>query len=189
MDIDIDLPTNFNPKDYFDVTLASMLEKKELKKHVAGVYFQNIPVDTITNLSAIPYKDAEDEGFLKIDMLHLSFLNVFKSKNEMKVLLKKPPNWDLLKDAKTVKKLFHLGNHYDLVRRVNPTSISELSDILALIRPNKLKLVDKYLKNKESVLKELYTKTSPSDMRKSHTVPYAMIIVLQLHLINAGIGK
>lgn len=187
MDIDIDLPTNFKPKEHFDVIHASMVEDGVLKKHNAGVYFQNIPVDTITGLSAIPYKDTEVEGFIKIDMLHLSFLNHFNSKKEIKGLLKKEPNWNLLKSRKTIKKLFHIGNHADVVLKVKPKSISDLSDILALIRPSKQKLLNKYLKNKKSVLEELYTKRQPSDMRKSHTVPYAMIIVLQLHLIGANI--
>lgn len=187
MDIDIDLPTNFNPKKYFNVVQASIVEKDVLKKHNAGVYFQNVPIDTITGLSAIPYKETEDEGFLKIDMLHLSFLNIFKNKTELKILLKKDPDWSLLCKKKNVKKLFHIGNHYDIVSRVKPTSINDISDILALIRPNKRKLLDKYIKNKDSVIVELYTKRSSSDMRKSHTIPYAMIIVLQLHLLHAGI--
>lgn len=187
MDIDIDLPTNFDPKKHFDVINASMVESGKLKKHNAGVYFQSIPVDKVTGLSAIPYKESEDQGFIKIDMLHLSFLNNFNSKKEIKALLKKEPNWKLLKEIKAIEKLFHIGNHVDVVMRVKPKSISDLSDILALIRPSKRKLLDKYVRNKKTVLKELYTKRQPSDMRKSHTVPYAMIIVLQLHLIEAGI--
>lgn len=187
MDIDIDLPTNFNPKEYFDVTNASMVESGKLKKHNAGVYFQNIPVDSVTGLSAIPYKESEKEGFIKIDMLHLSFLNHFKSKKEIKCLLKKEPNWNLLKEIKVIEKLFHIGNHVDVVFRVKPRSISDLADVLALIRPSKRKLLDKYVRNKKSVLTELYTKRQPSDMRKSHAIPYAMVIVLQLHLIEAGI--
>jgi DNA polymerase III alpha subunit len=187
MDIDIDLKTTFKPKEHFDVVEASMVENDELKKHNAGVYFQTIPIDSITGLSAIPYKNAEDEGYLKIDMLHLSFLNYFESKSEIKILLKKEPNWKLLEKQKIIKKLFQISNHADVVIQVKPTSINDLSDILALIRPYKRHLLDKYLKNKKSIIKELYTKRHPSDMRKSHTVPYAMIIVLQLHLIEAGI--
>ena len=187
MDIDIDLPTHFNPLDHFDITRASMVENGELKKHNAGVYFQRIPTDSLTGLSAIPYKESENEGFLKIDMLHLSFLNIFKNKKELKVLLAHEPDWDMLKNKKIVKKLFHIGKHFDVVKRVKPTSISDLSDILALIRPNKYRLIDKYIKDKNKVLDILYTKQHSSDMRKSHTVPYAMIIVIQLHLIKAGI--
>lgn len=187
MDIDIDLKTDFDPKEFFDVTLASMVENGELKKHNAGVYFQHVPKDTVTGLSAIPYKDAEDEGFIKIDMLHLSILNMFDSKYEIKELLKREPDWDLLKKRTVVEKLFQLGKHYEVVYKIAPRSISELSDALAIIRPSKRRLLDKYLKDKDSVIKELYTKREPSDMRKSHTIPYSMIIVLQLHLIKAGI--
>ena len=63
----------------------------------------------------------------------------------------------------------------------------ELADVLALIRPNKKHLIDKYVKNKQSVRKELYKKVDASDLRKSHAIPYALLIVLQLHLIKANI--
>jgi hypothetical protein len=70
---------------------------------------------------------------------------------------------------------------------MKPQSVSDLADCLAIIRPNKVKLADKYLKNKRAVIKELYTKRDPSDLRKSHAIPYALLIVLQLHLIKADI--
>lgn len=187
MDIDIDITPKFKPKSLFDITPASIIENGELKPHLVGVYFQNIPVDKITGLSAIPYKEAQDNGFFKIDMLNLSILEHFESKEEIRKLLKKEPDWSLLEDPEVVPKLFHLSKHYDTVAKIKPRSVSDLADCLAIIRPNKTKLVDKYLKNKKSVQKELYTKRDPSDLRKSHAIPYALLIVLQLHLIKADI--
>jgi len=188
MDIDIDFKTNFDPKEVFpQIVNASMVENGELKKHPVGVYFQNVPVDGITGLSAIPYKEAEDIGYLKIDMLHLNMLDIFDSKDEIKHLLKKEPKWKLLDDESIVSKLFHIGKHFDVIKKTNPTSVQELADVLALIRPNKIKLIDKYVKDRESTRKILYKKESASDLRKSHAIPYALLIVLQLHLIEAGI--
>ena len=184
MDIDIDLKTDFNPNDYFNITHASMVENGHLKKHPAGVYFQFIPEDKVTGLSAIPYKESEDIGFLKIDMLHLSLLNEFSNKSQIRELLKKEPNWSLLEDENIVKKLFHIGNHFDVVEIIKPKSVLELSDILALIRPGKRKLLEEYIESPEKTRKELYTKRINSDMRKSHTIPYALLIVLQLHLLE-----
>lgn len=187
MDIDIDTATDFNPTSLFECTKASMVLNGELVKHNAGVYFQNIPEDGITGLSAIPYNSAEGVGYLKIDMLHLSHLNYFNNKDEITALIKKEPNWNILKIEENVKKCFQIGNHFDVVKRVNPQSIQDLADIIALIRPNKIRLLDKYLKDKTRVSKVLYKKTDKSDIRKSHAIPYAMIIVTQLHLIEAGI--
>ena len=65
MDIDIDLRPNFNPDNLFDVVHASMVENGDLRKHPAGVYFQNITVDKETGLSAIPYKESEDDCYMK----------------------------------------------------------------------------------------------------------------------------
>jgi DNA polymerase III alpha subunit len=184
MDIDIDLRPDFNPSDVFDLVYASMNEDGKLRKHPAGVYFQQIPVDPETKLSAIPYKEAEDVGFLKIDLLHLNLLKEFKSKAQMRALLKQEPDWTLLESEKIVSGLFHIGKHFDIVEKVKPRSVQQLSDILALIRPGKIGLLEKYLENPEAIRPELYTKRINSDMRKSHTIPYSLLIVLQLHLIG-----
>lgn len=187
MDIDIDITPKFKPDSIFKITHASIVEQGDLKKHNVGVYFQDIPVDKVTGLAAIPYKEAQDHGFFKIDMLNLNILENFESKDEIRQLLKMEPDWELLNDPTVVDKLFHLSKHYDTIQKIQPRSVSDLADCLAIIRPNKIKLVDKYSKNKKAVIKELYTKRDPSDLRKSHAIPYALLIVLQLHLIKAEI--
>ena len=185
MDIDIDITPKFKPDSLFNITHASIVEKGELKKHNVGVYFQNIPKDAVTGYSAIPYKEAQEHGFFKIDMLNLNILENFESKDEIRQLLKIEPVWTLLEDEEVVSNLFHLAKHYDTLQKLKPRSVSDLADCLAIIRPNKTHLIDKYVKNKKAVLKELYTKRDPSDLRKSHAIPYALLIVLQLHLFKA----
>ena len=188
MDIDIDIKPNVNVLHLFpDVTQASIVEKGILKKHLVGHYFQNIPKDQISGLAAIPYNKAEEYGFFKIDLLHLTMLDIFESKKEIKMLLKNEPDWNLLLVEDVVKKCFHISNHFDLIKKTKPKSILELADVLALIRPNKISLLDKYLKDKEKTRTELYKKTDKSDLRKSHAIPYALLIVVQLHLIKADI--
>lgn len=188
MDIDIDTPTTFHPKKVFgdNVTLASMVLNDKLTKHPCGVYFQHIPVDPITALSAIPHEHAENEGFFKIDFLHLQTLNLFESKKEIRELLKIDPDWEMLTDYEVVKKLFQMSKQYEVLCAIKPKNVEELADAVAIIRTNKIKLLDKYIKNKRSIRKELYTKREDKDLRKSHAIPYALIIVLQLHLIKLG---
>lgn len=187
-DIDIDFKTNFSPLDYFsEATLASRVDKDELKKHQVGVYFQNIPIDPITKLSAIPYDKAEKLNYFKIDMLHLSILDYFDSKQQIKELIHKEPNWDMLKDPIIVSKLFQIAKHYDLINEVSPTSIQELADCVALIRPGKRYLLKTYNKDRVGIREVLYTKCSASDYKRSHAISYAVTIVLQMHLIDSGI--
>lgn len=188
MDIDIDLQTTFDPRLLMKQAIpASMVKNGDLVKHQCGHYFQAIPVDPVTNVAAIPYEQAEELGYFKIDFLHLSLLDGFNSKSEIRQLLQKQPNWELLQDETHVSKLFHLHRHADLLQRVKPQSVQELADCLALIRPGKKQLLDQYLRNKDKVRPVLYTKAENGySFKRSHAISYALTIVLQLHLIEQG---
>lgn len=190
MDIDIDLPSTFNPKDVFpECVLASRVHQGKLVKHPCGAYFQNMPVDTITGLAAIPHEQAEALGFTKIDFLHLSLLDVFTSKQEIRTLIAVEPDWNLLLDASCVEKLFQLKNSAELLQRTKPRSIIELADCIALIRPGKVYLQDRYVSavDRARIRKELYAPSDRPYYKKSHAVSYAHAIVLQMHLVKAGI--
>lgn len=187
MDIDIDLQRSFKPATIFPtVVRASMIQKDNLVPHPCGHYLQTIAVDSVTNLAAIPYSIAEDLGYFKFDFLHLSVLDHFSSKQEIRTLLKLEPNWKLLNDKPTVEKLFHIKQHYDLVNKISPTTIQDLADCIALIRPGKKQLLQRYLNDKPLIRNtELYTKTDGQySFKRSHAISYAMTIVLQLHLVE-----
>lgn len=189
MDVDIDIPPKTDIQKLFRTAIrGSAVDKEtnELVPHNVGHYFQDIAVDPITGLAAIPFKDTEDLGYLKIDMLNVNLLSKFDSKAEMRKLAKMEPDWSLLEDESVVKTLFHLGKHYDVISKVKPRSIQALADVFALIRPNKRPLLDKYVKDPDKWREELYTKRAPEDMRKAHAIPYAIMIVCQLHLIEQG---
>jgi hypothetical protein len=189
MDIDIDFPSNFDLNDVIKEAIpAAMVKKGELSKHPCGYYFQTIPVDTHTNLAAIPYKEAMDLGYFKIDFLHLSLLDNFNSKQEIRDLLKIEPNWNLLTDATIVPKLFQLHRNHSLLMKVRPQSVIEVADCIALIRPGKRDYLEPYLLSKEKVRPYLYRGESDdkSSFKKSHAIAYALTVVLQLHLIAQG---
>lgn len=188
MDIDIDFPTNFDPQRLFkNAVAASMVKNDELVKHPCGQYFQNIPTDKETGLAAIPYEEAEALGYFKIDFLHLSILDHFSSKTEIRELMKKSPDWAMLLDPTVVEKLFQIHRHYDLLARVKPRTVEELADCIALIRPGKKHLLASYLKNKQATRPDLYRKSEDGYyFKRSHALSYALTIVLQLHLIKQG---
>ena len=189
-DIDIDVSKLQRSKviELFGNTIvcASNVVEGELLPHQVGTYFQNIPRDKMTGLAAIPYKKTNEYGYFKIDILPLELLDVFNNKSEITRILKIPPNWKLLEDEIFVQKLFHIYKHFDLVSKVKPTSILEMADILALIRPEKIKLIDKYLNDKTNTRHKLYEKEGNS-MRKSHAIPYAMLVIVNMYLLEHGI--
>jgi len=166
-----------------------MILNGELKKHPCGIYFQNMATDPVTGVAAIPYKEAEEFGFFKIDFLHLSVLDKFTSKKQIKEYLNKEPNWTLLKKKEVVDTLFHLKNWYDVLNTLEPKSIPDIADCLALIRPNKQHLLHEYITNKERARTKLYKidKGDKTSFKKSHATAYAMVIVLQLHLIERNL--
>lgn len=190
MDVDIDFQTTFDPLDHFDQAVrASRVFNDELVKHPAGAYLQNIPVDSLTGLSAIPFKEAEELEYFKIDFLHLSLLDNFTSKAQIRKLADIDPDWTLLYSAETVQKLFQISKHYELIFKVKPTSVQQLADCIALIRPAKRHLLDAYAEAPEVIRPEIYRK--PDDdkyhFKKPHAIAYAVTIVLQLHLIKGGL--
>lgn len=189
MDVDIDFPRDFDPLEYFKTAIrASMIKNGDVVKHPAGVYFQHVPIDSITGLSAIPYEQAAELGLLKIDFLHLSVLDNFQYKDQIRTLIQTEPDWFLLESASNVQKLFQIHNHYELVQRIKPRSVSDLSDLLSLIRPGKRKLLEPYIKDREKVRHLLYLKEEGQyTFKRSHAIAYSLTIVLQLHLISGGI--
>ena len=190
-DIDIDTPSTFNAASFFGsyVTKASMIKDEKLQSHPCGVYFQEIPKDPLTDLSAIPYEAAETLGYFKVDFLHLNVYNHFENKEEIKALLKVEPDWSLLNSPSIVSRLFQLSKHYDIIKKVQPKSVIEVADVLALIRPGKAYVLNLYLRDKEKGRRELYKldKDGNYSFKKAHAISYALVVILQLHLLSAGI--
>lgn len=191
MDIDIDFDSSFDPRKIMrEAIAASQVRNGELVKHACGHYFQTMPIDEHTGLAAIPYEEAEALGFFKIDFLHLNgIFEHFESKDEIRKLIKHAPKWSILQDESQVEKLFQLKKHAELLKRIKPQSVEELADCIALIRPGKKYMIDKYAAStdRKSLRKELYSKVDQPYYKKSHAISYALTIVLQMHLIAAGV--
>lgn len=189
MDIDIDTPTKFIPSEIFNNCIkATVIKNEEMTPHPCGVYFQKIPQDPITKLSAIPYDVAEELNYFKLDFLHLVVYDNFKSREEIEELLKIEPDWNLLLVPSNVLKLFQLSKHADILLQLKPKSIEDLADVIALIRPGKRDILNLYLANKQMARRMLYAKDERGySFKKSHALAYSMVIILQLHLISLGL--
>src|ERR1700679_4275681 len=81
----------------------------EIEKHNTGIYFQNIPRDPITNISAIDHKVAKDYGYFKIDILNVNMYEGVKSEEHLLELLNKEPPWDFFEYTEITDQLFHLN--------------------------------------------------------------------------------
>ena len=189
MDIDIDLQTAFVPeRTFIDWVRAAQIQNGQYKKHNVGMYPQGMAKDPITGFAAIPYKEAEDLGYMKLDFLPVHVYDFFQSREEIEQLIELEPNWELLRSPSIVEKLFHIGNHFDIIDKVQPRSIQELADCLALIRPGKRNLLDHYIRDREKTRPLLYFTDERFEdsysFKRAHSISYAMIIVLQLHIIG-----
>jgi DNA polymerase III alpha subunit len=188
MDVDIDVHPGFRPEDYFKKWVrACVVKDGKVSNHPVGVYPQAMARDPFTGLAAVPYEEAEDLGYLKVDFLHLNVYSHFKSRQEIDELLKQAPDWTLLQLPSTWSKLFQLAKHGDLLQKVKPRSVEELADCMALIRPGKKGLLGLYLKEREACRRVLYAKDDEGyTFKRSHSCAYALVVVLQLGLIGQG---
>ena len=181
-DVDIDMANRDDFLKLIDHTPASIEKDGKFTKHNTGVYFQNIPKFPLEGYSTIDHKQAENEGWFKVDFLNASVYNDIKDEAHLNKLINTEPMWELLQHQEVVEQLFHISNHWDIVKQHPPTNIEQLAMILAIIRPGKRHLVGKSWKEIEN---NVWVK--PNDgtyfFKKSHSYGYALAIMVQLNSI------
>ena len=184
-DVDIDFYDRDNTLKLFKHTPASIIKEDIIEKHKTGVYFHKIPTDPITGYSSLDYKKAEDRGYFKIDCLNVNIYKAVESEEELVKLMIEEPDWSMLTNKKIVDELFHLNGHFDIVAKLQPKTIEQLAAVLAIIRPAKRHLVNKYWTD---IVKEVWLKPKDGSyfFKKSHAVAYAQAIVVQMNLIAKG---
>lgn len=183
-DIDIDVQSKTNREKY---GVCASIYNKDLEKflpHPSGIYLDTVPVDTMTGRCSISYDDPKCESFLKVDLLNNTIYDGFATKEDVLTAANEPIDWSLFMQQSVVERLPHLSKHFDVVQKVEPTHIEDLADILALIRPGKIELLDEYLYyNRQQVRRKLYKRPLNGGMyfKKSHAIAYAVSIIVFLH--------
>ena len=184
MKIDFDVDIDMGNRDDFlklvNVTSASIEKDGKFTKHNTGVYFQNIPKFPLEGYSAIDHKQAEEEGWFKVDFLNNHIYKEIENEAQLNRLVTTEPVWELFKHEEIVEQLFHINNHFDIVKQHLPTSIEQLAMILAMIRPGKRYLVGK---SWNKIEKDVWVKTDEYFFKQSHAMGYALAIIVQLNLI------
>jgi hypothetical protein len=181
-DIDIDFVDRDQALTLFEHIPASRLDNQRLVKHNTGVYLHAVPVDAVSGLCQLPYEQAEEEKYFKIDFLNVGIYKGVRNEEHLVQLMETEPLWDLLIQDEFVNLLFHLNGHGDIIRKTQPTSVEQLSAVLAMIRPAKRYLIGKPW---TTIMNEVWTKPSNDEyyFKKSHATAYAMAIVVQMNLI------
>jgi hypothetical protein len=181
-DIDIDFIDRDQALKLFEHIPASRVDNGKLVKHNTGVYLHEVAVDAVSGLCQIPYEQAEDEKYFKIDFLNVGIYKGVRNEEHLVHLMNQEPLWDLLLQDEFVNLLFHLNGHGDIIRKTQPTSVEQLSAVLAMIRPAKRYLIGK---DWTTIMTEVWTKPETGDyyFKKSHATAYAVAIVIQINLI------
>jgi len=186
-DIDIDFLDRDQALKLFKHTVASRDDNGKLVKHNTGVYLHEVPVDAVTNLCAVPYDQAEERGYFKIDFLNVGIYKGVRDEAHLKQLMDAEPLWDLLEQDEFSSLLFHVNGHGAILREMKPTSVEQLAAVLAMIRPAKRYLIGK---GWQSVMSEVWRKPEGDEyyFKKSHATAYAVAIIVQMNLICEGIS-
>jgi len=181
-DIDIDFLDRDIALQCFKHVAASRVDNSKHVKHNTGIYMHEVPVDALTNLCSVPYKEAEDNGYFKIDFLNVSIYKGVRDEEHLTQLMETEPLWELLEHQEFVDKVFHLSGHSEILRKLKPTNVEELAAVLAIIRPAKRHLVNETW---ETIQKEVWTKPEDGSyyFKKSHAVSYAVACIVHMNML------
>ena len=179
-DVDIDMANRDDFLKLVNVTPASIEKDGKFTKHNTGVYFQNIPKFPLEGYSTIDHKQAEEEGWFKVDFLNNHIYKDIIDEQHLDRLIATEPMWELFEHEEIVEQLFHINNHFEILKQHPPKTIEQLAMILAMIRPGKRYLVGNTW---EVIEKEVWEKTDDYFFKKSHAIGYALVIIVQLNLL------
>lgn len=179
-DIDIDFPDrNLALTDIMHIP-ASMEQKGQPSRHPTGVYFQNVPIDPLTGLSALNYEDASDHGYFKVDFLNNTIYDGVRDEEHL-VSLMEEPDWEMFEVEEIVSMLAHIHSSFGIVKAIRPTCVEDLAVVLALMRPGKRHLMSK---SRSEIDSEIWKSGSDGyQFRRSHAIAYAVSIIVQLNII------
>lgn len=181
-DIDIDLADRDRFLKFVNHTPASIEKEGKFTKHNTGVYFQNIPIFPLEQYSSIDHKQAELDGWFKVDFLNNNVYKDVIDEKHLNDLLSKEPLWDLLEHKEVVEQLYHINNYADIVKSYKPSSVEQLAMILAIIRPAKKHLMGKSF---DEIALTVWDKPADGEyyFKKAHAIAFATAIVVQLNLL------
>lgn len=183
-DIDLDFADRNQILSLIQHTPARQLHDGQVRRHNSGVYVTNIPYDPVNQCAAIDYESAEARGYFKIDFLNMSVYQLLKSPEHYEQMLAQEPDWSRLwTDSAWAQQLVHVGNYTDLLKKMQPDSITRMAAFIAVIRPGKAHLQGR-------PWPEVFASVWDGDnsqgfvFKKSHSISYAMLVRLHMNLLS-----
>lgn len=183
-DIDIDLADREKLLSLIQCTPACQVTNGQIRKHNSGVYVTDIPYDPIHDCASIDYHEAEQRGYFKIDLLHMSVYNLIKSPEHYEEMLNKDPQWSRMwTDSEWAKQLVHVGNYTELLATMKPDSIPRMAAFISIIRPGKA-----HLQNQpwDQVFATVWDGNDSRGFvfKKAHALGYAKLVALHINLLG-----
>lgn len=183
-DIDIDLADRNQLLQLIQATPARQTHQSQVRQHNSGVYVTDIPYDPVNQCSALDYKQAEQLGYFKIDLLNMSVYQLIKNSEHYKQVLTTEPPWERLwTDRKWAHQIVHVGTYKSLLENMKPNSIPRMAAFISIIRPGKA-----HLQNQpwEKVFETVWDGDDSRGFvfKKSHAVSYAVLVALHMNLLN-----
>ena len=183
-DIDIDLADRNQVIELLQCTPARQIVNGEVRRHNTGVYVTDIPYDPINHCASIDYHEAEQRGYIKLDLLNMSVYQLIQDPQHYQEMLDREPPWTRLwNDPEWAQQLVHVGNYTDLLASMQPDSIPRMAAFIALIRPGKA-----HLQNQP--WSDVFASVWDGDdsrgyvFKKSHSIGYAKLVALHMNLLD-----
>lgn len=182
-DIDIDLPDRTKVLELFKHTPAGMIKDGVLKRHNSGVFFTDIPSDALRGVASIDYKEAEQRGYMKIDLLNMSVYELVKDQNHLQELMDREPDWERCwEDREFCKQVVHINSQFGLLTRMKPDTIPRMAMFLSVIRPGKRHLIGESWK---TIGETVWQKTDKGyTFRKSHAIAYSQLVAVHINILT-----
>jgi hypothetical protein len=183
-DIDLDFANRDDVLNLIQHTLAHQTIQGQTRRHNSGVYVTDIPYDPVNACAAIDYKEAEQLGYFKIDLLNMSVYQLIKSPSHYQEMLSQEPPWGRLwDDPDWAKNLVHVGNYTDLLNKMRPDSVPRMAAFISIIRPGKA-----HLQNQpwDQVFESVWDGNNSRGFvfKKSHAISYAALVALHMNLLS-----
>ena len=181
-DIDIDLAHRDQVLALISHTAARQVNGDREQRHASGIYVTDIPRDPRTGWAALDYRDAEDLGYFKIDLLNMSVYQLIRDAEHYDAMLNRPAPWSRLwEDPEWTRGLVHIGEHQALVARHRPDSIPRMAALISIIRPGKAHLQGQ---SWERIFQEVWDGDTSRGFtfKKAHALGYAHLVMLHMNL-------
>jgi hypothetical protein len=185
-DIDIDFADREQVLTLIKATAARQTVDGQVRRHNSGVYVTDIPVDPINHCASIDYKEAEDRGYFKIDLLNMSVYQLITDTEHYEAMIAKEPPWERLwTDDDFARQIVHVGGSIHLLKTMRPNSIQRMAAFIAVIRPGKAHLQNQTW---ETVFETVWDGDGSKGFvfKKSHSISYAALVALHMNLVDSA---